>query len=579
MNKKILFVLLILFNSLLIAQQSREEKLQQLKQREGVKVTEVEKNIIQVEYPNGKTMHKNISDYKYPVSSIQHPVYSPTYDSTIIDLTTIDTSLYYHKYRFWQEVPVSAGIVTPLTVGDINNNNRAELYGYFKDYETNWDSTHLIIYEYDDIDSSFNFVYTYSDTTFDAKSIYDINKDGQEQLFTANKFGGTWSVVYKKPSPDSLAIVDDFIYHGISQMNDPKFGDYDDNSLTDLVYYSLVGDGTVVIAQYNAGLNRLDSLYGFPVPDLDASGFSNSDIDGDGYEEMVVGTIHGEVYIIEYQTGIGYQNIWNGTVETNNAYLHVATEDLDGNGKPEFWVGGDAFYSGVGVTRFTGFEATENNNYEAVARIDLVGIFSFDAGNVFALDVDKDGGEELCICIDQNFIILKFNGSISHLTFEVYYIKQNELAGQYGLYFGVTMFDITQDMKDEILISQGHDPPPLDYARVFTRIYKPDKTSGIHHTSETIPNEIKVFPSYPNPFNPSTNIDFTLNETITIRIKIYNYLGKEIKTLLEKEFSPGNYTISWDGKGKENEVLPSGVYLIRFSAGKYNKIIKAVLLK
>lgn len=579
MNKKILFVLLILFNSLLIAQQSREEKLQQLKQREGVKVTEVEKNIIQVEYPNGKTMHKNISDYKYPVSSIQHPVYSPTYDSTIIDLTTIDTSLYYHKYRFWQEVPVSAGIVTPLTVGDINNNNRAELYGYFKDYETNWDSTHLIIYEYDDIDSSFNFVYTYSDTTFDAKSIYDINKDGQEQLFTANKFGGTWSVVYKKPSPDSLAIVDDFIYHGISQMNDPKFGDYDDNSLTDLVYYSLVGDGTVVIAQYNAGLNRLDSLYGFPVPDLDASGFSNSDIDGDGYEEMVVGTIHGEVYIIEYQTGIGYQNIWNGTVETNNAYLHVATEDLDGNGKPEFWVGGDAFYSGVGVTRFTGFEATENNNYEAVARIDLVGIFSFDAGNVFALDVDRDGGEELCICIDQNFIILKFNGSISHLTFEVYYIKQNELAGQYGLYFGVTMFDITQDMKDEILISQGHDPPPLDYARVFTRIYKPDKTSGIHHTSETIPNEIKVFPSYPNPFNPSTNIDFTLNETITIRIKIYNYLGKEIKTLLEKEFSPGNYTISWDGKGKENEVLPSGVYLIRFSAGKYNKIIKAVLLK
>jgi len=379
MKKRIIIVLLMLLSGLLIAQQTREEKLQQLKSREDVKVTEVETGILRLEFTNGKTIIKDVANYHRP-NTYNQITYSPNYDSTIIDLTNIDTTLYYEKYRFWQEVPVSAEIVTPITVGDINNNYRAELYGYVKDYETPWDSTHLEIYEYNDTDSSFNFVYEYSDTIIAEKNIYDINKDGQEQLFAANKYGGIWSVIYKKPTPGLLAIVDDFNYHGISQMNDPKFGDYDDNSLTDLVYYSLVGDGTVVIAQYNPVTNRLDSLYGFPVPDLDASGFSNSDIDGDGYEEMVVGTIHGEVYVIEYQSGTGYQDIWSGTVETNNAYLHTATDDIDGNGKPEFWVGGDAFYSGICVTRFTGFEATGNNSYEVVAKIDLIGIFSFDAG-------------------------------------------------------------------------------------------------------------------------------------------------------------------------------------------------------
>src|SRR3972149_4577116 len=90
--------------SLLFAQ-SREEKVQQLLRREDVKVTELEKDLLKIEYPNGKVLYKNIADYQNPVSSIQHPVtYSPNYDSTIIDLTTIDTMLYYHKYSFWQEV-------------------------------------------------------------------------------------------------------------------------------------------------------------------------------------------------------------------------------------------------------------------------------------------------------------------------------------------------------------------------------------------------------------------------------------------------------------------------------------------
>ncbi len=120
----------------------------------------------------------------------------------------------------------------------------------------------------------------------------------------------------------------------------------------------------------------------------------------------MIGTLHGYVRIIEYQPGEGYQYVWDGQVETFHAYVHTATKDIDRNGKREFWVGGDAFYNGYPITRYTCFEATGNNEYVAVARIDLLGIFSFSAYNAFAIDVDKDGIEELGICVDQHFLLL-----------------------------------------------------------------------------------------------------------------------------------------------------------------------------
>ncbi len=92
-----------------------------------------------------------------------------------------------------------------------------------------------------------------------------------------------------------------------------------------------------------------------------------------------------------------------------------------------------------------------------------------------------------------------------------------------------------------------------------------------------------VSSNYPNPFNPQTNIKFDIANTSFVSVKVYNTLGKEITTLLEKEIFPGSYTISWEAKDSNGKLLPSGVYLIRLSAtsgaGKYTKTIKAVLLK
>ncbi|HIB96728.1 MAG TPA: T9SS type A sorting domain-containing protein, partial [Candidatus Marinimicrobia bacterium] len=78
-------------------------------------------------------------------------------------------------------------------------------------------------------------------------------------------------------------------------------------------------------------------------------------------------------------------------------------------------------------------------------------------------------------------------------------------------------------------------------------------------TKHIQPSFITLHSAYPNPFNPWTNISFTLTEATVTDIVIYNSLGKEVDKLAGRTlFDIGTHTIRWDA-----EDVPSGVYLIR----------------
>ena len=575
----------MLQSSSLLAQQTREEKLAQLRQREDINVTEVEKNILKIEYPNGKTILKNIGEYQ-PPTTYNQPTYSLTFDSTIIDLRTIDTTLYYQKYSFWQEVPL--GNFRTLLIGDINNNNLPELYGKMKDYTT--DYTDIVIFEMNQ-QGSFDFVYSY-DTTNIALNIYDIDRDGMNELHL-NRFSndssypGNSYLFYKKDYPDSLAKILSFTFFPfgiVHQQNDNYFGDWDGDELTDQIFISINLPPSVNIFEFNPALPNFDSVYQFDYSSIDLyyGGFSIGDFDQDGKTEFLAGSVHGKVLSIENNGNNSYQPNWQGTVETFNAYLCTETNDIDGNGKKEIWIGGDAFYSGVGITRITIFEANGNNSYEAVGRIDLVGVFSFDAGNVQVLDVDKDGKEEILFGLDETVIILKYNGSVNHQTYEVFYFKQNDWENNYIGYYGANLYDLTGDGKYELLINMW-DIIPYTGIKWFNWIYKPNFTVDVNEESNIVPTDYQLYPVYPNPFNPQTTIKFDIAKTSVTSVKVYNILGKEITTLLEKEISPGSYSISWEARDSNGDLLPSGVYFIRFSTAggvnNYTKTIKAILMK
>lgn len=93
------------------------------------------------------------------------------------------------------------------------------------------------------------------------------------------------------------------------------------------------------------------------------------------------------------------------------------------------------------------------------------------------------------------------------------------------------------------------------------------------HTIE-IPNYYSLGQNYPNPFNPSTVIKFTLPKTENVKLVVFDILGKEVKTLVNEERTPGVYEINFDASS-----LSSGVYFYRLVAGSYTAAKKMLIIK
>jgi len=101
----------------------------------------------------------------------------------------------------------------------------------------------------------------------------------------------------------------------------------------------------------------------------------------------------------------------------------------------------------------------------------------------------------------------------------------------------------------------------------------------------SVPIAFELSQNYPNPFNPSTNIKFTLpssrdgRPTLSTTLKIYNVLGKVVRTLVDEPMTPGDYHIIWDGRDDEGNQVASGIYLYRLRAADFQDTKKMVLMK
>ncbi|MCS5640692.1 MAG: T9SS type A sorting domain-containing protein, partial [Candidatus Marinimicrobia bacterium] len=111
-----------------------------------------------------------------------------------------------------------------------------------------------------------------------------------------------------------------------------------------------------------------------------------------------------------------------------------------------------------------------------------------------------------------------------------------------------------------------------------TQILKLNGASGRfilrNRTSSEIPTEFTLFPAFPNPFNPSTTIGFSLGSSATATLRVYDITGKNVNTLLEHELELGHHSVQWNASG-----FPSGIYFIQFSTGELIETQKIVLMK
>jgi hypothetical protein len=94
-----------------------------------------------------------------------------------------------------------------------------------------------------------------------------------------------------------------------------------------------------------------------------------------------------------------------------------------------------------------------------------------------------------------------------------------------------------------------------------------------------IPEETKMEPAFPNPFNPNTSISYSLADYSDVTIAVYDMLGRTVKTLVKQDQHPGNYQVSWNGIDINGEKAPSALYIIRMQTENYFYTQKVMLVK
>ena len=127
----------------------------------------------------------------------------------------------------------------------------------------------------------------------------------------------------------------------------------------------------------------------------------------------------------------------------------------------------------------------------------------------------------------------------------------------------------------------------------FRRTLEPSGPTFVYaEAAPSAPDGFRLFDNYPNPFNPTTNIRFTIvsaqsgsasakktadgsggNRQLT-SVKVYDVLGREVATLVDGVKEPGTYTVQFSGSG-----LASGVYFYRLTAGSYLATRRMMLVR
>ena len=102
---------------------------------------------------------------------------------------------------------------------------------------------------------------------------------------------------------------------------------------------------------------------------------------------------------------------------------------------------------------------------------------------------------------------------------------------------------------------------------------------GGSNTNEIITVSTTLSNNYPNPFNPTTNIAYSIKDADIVTLEVYNIKGQLVKTLVNETKETGEYTATWNGTDNANKSVSSGVYFYKMKSGNYTSTKKMILMK
>jgi flagellar hook assembly protein FlgD len=124
----------------------------------------------------------------------------------------------------------------------------------------------------------------------------------------------------------------------------------------------------------------------------------------------------------------------------------------------------------------------------------------------------------------------------------------------------------TDYMNNQLAVAQ------VDHLGKYALFIDPDAI-------ESLPEEFYFSGNYPNPFNSSTTIKYTIPGESYVKVSVFNVQGQRVNVLVDQVQEPGYKSINWNGRSQSGYVLPSGVYFVVVQQNNETEVKKVMMIK
>ena len=274
------------------------------------------------------------------------------------------------------------------------------------------------------------------------------------------------------------------------------------------------------------------------------------------------------VWTKEYQLGANWSWLLNGISTSDDCFTFIGSRYYDWSSSDSFTLkvnaSGDSLWSQINTDHFSKwiFESAANEliilSHPEIIKLDLDGNVISTVEGDYDYGIDLPNENNFLARNDeygypQIFDIFKFDYDLNNLwsTDEYFRFYFKKLSDEGFLFYCDYSFHIIRTNEEFVSVSD-----------------------------EIIPEVCYYLSNFPNPFNPSTTIEFSILNNSKIDLSIYNIKGQKIKTLSHNSFTKGNHSIVWNGDDDFGNSVSSGIYLYKLKVnGKTEIARKCLLLK
>ena len=230
-------------------------------------------------------------------------------------------------------------------------------------------------------------------------------------------------------------------------------------------------------------------------------------------------------------------------------------------------------------------------NYDIFAqRVNHSGAMLWQNGGIYVCGAEMGQVYPKMIADDNGGAIITWYDYRNQLDTDIYAQRVSSNGEFYWIVDGIGVSVANIEQINPVIVDDGNSGAIIawvDYRNLQSDIYSQqinhDGTIGNPtDVNENIINfNYKLSQNFPNPFNPSTTISFSIPNEEFVSLKVFNSLGEEVAELLNETKPTGNYSVSFDASSHSGNVrnLTSGVYFYKIKAGSFVEIKKMILMK